>query len=65
MNWSQIEGKWKELKGSAQAKWGEITDNDWHEVQGDKEKLEGKLQQKYGLTKEKAAEQVNEWRESH
>ncbi|MCV6824854.1 MULTISPECIES: CsbD family protein [Halocynthiibacter] len=61
MNWDQIEGKWKELKGDLQAKWGELTDDEIDQIDGDREQLEGKLQQKYGKTKEEAREAVNEW----
>ena len=28
MNWDQIEGKWKQLKGSAKERWGKLTDDD-------------------------------------
>jgi len=64
MNWDQIEGKWKELKGKAQAKWGELTDDELDEVNGNREALEGKLQAKYGKTKEEAAKEVDEWMNS-
>ncbi len=29
MNWDQIEGKWKHFTGSAQERWGKLTDDDW------------------------------------
>jgi len=28
MNWDQIEGKWKEMKGQLREKWGNLTDDD-------------------------------------
>lgn len=59
MNWDQIEGKWKEMKGNVQAKWGELTDDEIEEVDGNREKLEGKIQAKYGKTKEQAKEEVD------
>jgi uncharacterized protein YjbJ (UPF0337 family) len=34
MNWDQIEGKWKQLTGSARARWGKLTDDDWETVAG-------------------------------
>ncbi|MGC8201179.1 CsbD family protein [Aliiroseovarius sp. PTFE2010] len=61
MNWDQIEGKWKEFKGSAQEKWGELTDDEIDEIDGNREKLEGRLQQKYGKTKEEAKKEVDDW----
>lgn len=59
MNWDQIEGKWKEMKGNVQAKWGELTDDELDEVDGNREALEGKIQSKYGKTKEEVKEEVD------
>ena len=28
MNWDQIEGNWKQLKGKAKANWGDLTDDE-------------------------------------
>jgi uncharacterized protein YjbJ (UPF0337 family) len=61
MNWDQIEGKWKQMKGSIQSKWGELTDDDLDKIDGDREQLEGRIQEKYGVTKEEAKKQVEEW----
>lgn len=59
MNWDQIEGNWKQLKGAAQAKWGDLTDDELDEAAGNREKLEGKIQEKYGKSKEEAKEEVD------
>ncbi|MFP4326396.1 MAG: CsbD family protein [Paracoccaceae bacterium] len=61
MNWDQIEGQWKQLKGEIQSRWGELTDDDLDKAAGNREKLEGLLQQRYGLTKEQAREQLDSW----
>lgn len=61
MNWDIVEGKWKQLKGAAQAKWGDMTDDEYDQVAGNKERLSGKLQEKYGWTKEEAEKQVDEF----
>lgn len=61
MNWDQIEGKWKQMKGSIQSKWGELTEDDLDKIDGDREQLEGRIQEKYGVTKEEAKKQVEEW----
>ena len=29
MNWDQVEGSWKQLKGKAKEKWGKLTDANW------------------------------------
>ena len=59
MNWDQIEGNWKQLKGKIQAQWGDITDDELDIVAGNREQLEGKIQEKYGKTKEEAKAEVD------
>lgn len=61
MNNDQFEGKWKELKGQAQQRWGDLTNDDVNRVEGRQEELEGLLQQRYGYEKEEARRQVDEW----
>ncbi len=61
MNWDQVEGNWKQLRGQAQAKWGDITDQDWHSAQGRREQIIGLVQQKYGHAKEAAEREVDDW----
>ncbi|TVP70332.1 MAG: CsbD family protein [Rhodobacteraceae bacterium] len=61
MNWDQIKGKWTQVKGSAKAKWGELTDDELDQAAGERDKLVGKIQEKYGIAKEEAEKQVDEW----
>lgn len=61
MNWDQLEGKWKQLKGSAKERWGKLTDGDLDQINGKRDKLIGKLQERYGMAKEEAEKQSNEW----
>ena len=61
MNWDQIQGEWKQLKGKAIEQWGELTNDDVDKVNGDREQLEGIIQEKYGKTKEAAKQEVDEW----
>ncbi|MCE8003957.1 CsbD family protein [Billgrantia ethanolica] len=61
MNWDQIEGKWKEMKGKARTSWGELTDDELDQVGGKKDELIGKIQQRYGLEREEAERQVDDW----
>src|SRR6266513_831591 len=51
MNWDQIEGKWKEMKGQLREKWGNLTDNDLEMIAGRRDQLIGRLQIRYGLAK--------------
>lgn len=61
MNWDQIEGKWKQFKGSAKENWGKLTDDDLDVAAGKRDKLAGKIQEAYGVTKEEAEKQIDEW----
>lgn len=61
MNWDQIQGNWKEMKGKAIETWGKLTDDELTEARGDREQVEGLLQQKYGKTKEEARDAVDRW----
>ena len=59
MNKDIISGKWKQLKGKAQAKWGDLTDDVFDVAEGNSEYLAGKLQEQYGWTRERAEEEVS------
>jgi uncharacterized protein YjbJ (UPF0337 family) len=61
MNQDQIEGKWKQLKGSFKAKWGKFTDDDITRMNGNREQIIGALQEKYGQTKEQAQKEFEAW----
>jgi uncharacterized protein YjbJ (UPF0337 family) len=61
MNWDQIEGKWKQLKGSVKQEWGKLTDDDLDYINGSREKLIGKLQERYGIKREDAQDRMTKW----
>jgi uncharacterized protein YjbJ (UPF0337 family) len=61
MNWDQIQGKWRQFKGSAKRQWGKFTDDDLEYIAGHRETLIGKLQERYGLAKEEAQKRADEW----
>ncbi len=61
MNADQFKGKWKQLKGDAKIKWGELTDDDLDKVEGNRDKLVGSIQERYGRTKEEAEREVDDW----
>lgn len=64
MNWDQIEGKWKEVKGQAKQKWGDLTNDDLDQIDGRRDQLVGKIQARYGIAKEDAEAQVKEFESS-
>jgi len=61
MNWDQIEGKWKQLKGSARERWGKLTDDDIQALTGKKDHLVGKIQERYGIARAEAETQADAW----
>lgn len=61
MNKDIIEGKWTQVKGKAQAKWGELTDDVFDVAKGDSQYLAGKLQEKYGWQRDRAEKEVKDF----
>lgn len=61
MNQDVISGKWSQIKGKAQAKWGDLTDDDFDVAEGNAEYLSGKLQERYGWSRERADQEVREF----
>ena len=61
MERDHVEGKWKQLKGKIQEKWGDLTDDDLDRVQGNREQLEGLIQERYGKAKADARREVNDF----
>jgi uncharacterized protein YjbJ (UPF0337 family) len=60
MNWDQVKGEWKQLKGSMREQWAKLTDDDLESVAGDRDKLVGKIQERYGYEKERAHKFIDE-----
>ena len=65
MNSDRIQGNWKQLKGSVQAQWGKLTNDDLDVVEGNRQKLAGRIQEQYGKTKEEAEREIDEWLARH
>jgi len=61
MNWDQLEGKWKQLKGGIRTQWGKLTDDDLEYMAGSKDKFVGRLQERYGIAREEAQKQADSW----
>jgi uncharacterized protein YjbJ (UPF0337 family) len=59
MNSDIVEGKWKQMKGAIQQKWGDITDDDFDRINGSRERFAGVLQEKYGKTKDEAKKEID------
>jgi uncharacterized protein YjbJ (UPF0337 family) len=61
MNWDQIQGDWKQMKGSIAKKWGKLTDDDLAKAKGHRLILTGLLQERYGIRKEQAEKDLDEF----
>jgi len=64
MNWDQIQGKWKQAKGSLRQQWGKLTDDDLDMIAGSREKFVGLVQERYGIAREEAQKRADEWARS-
>jgi len=64
MNWDQLEGKWKQMKGSVRSRWGKLTDDDLETISGKKDQLIGRIQERYGIHKDEAERQVDDWNQT-
>jgi uncharacterized protein YjbJ (UPF0337 family) len=64
MNWDQIQGKWKQIKGEAKTRWGKLTDDDLDVIGGQRDKLVGTVQERYGIGKDQAHREVDDWNNS-
>jgi len=62
MNWDQVEGKWKQAKGSVKERWGKLTDDDLDVIAGKRDQLVGKIHERYGISKEQAQREVETWK---
>ena len=61
MNSDQMQGKWKQMKGSVKERWGKLTDDDIDVIDGKHDQLVGKIQERYGIARDAAQKQVDEW----
>jgi uncharacterized protein YjbJ (UPF0337 family) len=61
MNTDILSGQWKQLKGTAKARWAKLTDDDLLRAEGNYDKLVGFIQQRYGYARDRAKQEVDEW----
>ena len=65
MNQDILAGKWKQLRGEIQSRWGKLTDDDLDRIEGDAVKLAGLLQERYGIARDEAQRRVDEFVKSY
>jgi len=61
MNRDILEGKWEQVKGNVQKRWGKLTDDDIDVIRGDSKILAGKIQERYGISQEEAEREIDEY----
>ena len=61
MSWNLIEGNWKQFRGKAKTRWGQLTDDDLEGVDGRREELAGRIQARYGIEKGAAYREIEDW----
>ena len=61
MNWDQVQGNWKQMKGALKERWGKMTDDDLTMIAGQRDKFVGVVQERYGIAKEEAQRMADEW----
>lgn len=61
MNWEQVAGSWRILRGKAKEQWAKLTDDDLAIVDGHHDQLIGRIQKRYGMAREEAERAVHDW----
>lgn len=59
MNVDIAQGKWRQMKGQIQEKWGKLTDDDIDQIDGNAERFCGMVQERYGLSRDQAEKEFN------
>lgn len=58
MNKDILSGKWTQLRGDVQKRWGKLTDDQLDVINGDRLKLIGKIEENYGIARDEAEKQL-------
>ena len=64
MNTDQLEGKWKQIKGTFKQKYGELTDDDVTYSEGKFDEMLGRIQEKTGKKMDDLKKEINDWQKS-
>lgn len=57
---NRIKGKWLEIKGDIQKKWGQLTSDELDKTKGDIKAISGLIQQKYGEAQDSYSKNLSE-----
>ncbi len=64
MNKDIADGKWQQIKGKIQQKWGDLTDDDLDRINGQREEFDGVMKERYGKSKKEADQEFDKLRDS-
>ena len=59
MNIDIAQGKWRQMKGQIQEKWGKLSDDDIDQIDGKAERFYGMVQERYGLSRDQAEKEFD------
>ena len=62
MNSDTLKGQWHQIKGEVKTQWGKLTDSDLNQIAGQSEKLIGLIQERYGYARDRAEQEVRNFR---
>jgi uncharacterized protein YjbJ (UPF0337 family) len=65
MNRDEFEGNWHQLKGKIREKWAKFTHDELNQMSGKYEQFIGSLQKKYGHSRERAEQEIHNWKLEH
>lgn len=60
LNENVIKGKWNEIKGDVQKRWGKLTNDDFEKAKGDLKNLSGIIQKRYGIAQDEVSRNLDE-----
>jgi uncharacterized protein YjbJ (UPF0337 family) len=63
MNTDVFAGKWKQIRGAAKQRWGELTDDDLKKVEGRLDRFTGVIQERYGYSRDRVESEVAQFLE--
>ena len=61
MDWTQVEGNWKQIKGRVKERWGKLTNDDLTAIAGRRDRLDGMIQERYGYARERLRKEIADW----
>jgi uncharacterized protein YjbJ (UPF0337 family) len=61
LDWTRIEGNWKQVKGTVKGRWGRLTDDDLTAIAGRRGQREGMIQERYGYAKARTQKEIEDW----